>query len=222
MIDVRTGSNSVQVTLSSVQGERPASPWVSARQLKRKPNGKAERELRKARAALESGRFDEAIQHSSKALALDPTYPEALVALGVAQSRLGRFEEASEQFTKAAELDPAYESAHSNLAIAMLRLRRFGAAEEAARRSLKIVRPLPTMDYVLGVSLGAQNRNLDEAIEHLDQAAGSHPRAGVAAAQLLIEAGRRSDAAKRLGKYLRVCGDVQDRKDLESLLAQLK
>ena len=78
------------------------------------------------------------------------------------------------------------------------------------------------MDFALGLSLGAQRRNLDEAIEHLDRAAASHPRARLAAVKFLAEAGRRSDAAGRLEQYLRVSGDSADRKDLESLLARLK
>jgi len=106
--------------------------------------------------------------------------------------------------------------------LAMLHLKRYDAAEQAARQALKLARPLPDMHFALGVSLGAQKRNLDEAVEHLDRAAASHPRARLAAIGFLAEAGRRSDAASRLEQYLRLSGDSPDRKNLELLLAQLK
>lgn len=221
-VEVSTRVNTVQVLLPNDQAERPASPWVSVSQLKRKIDGKASREFQRALSAADRGKYDEAIQHSHKALEREPAYPEAVVMLGVAHARLGRYEEAAEQFNKAVELDPGFLLAQSNLAVSMLRLQRFGAAEEAARRSLAIARPLPLMEYVLGLSLAAQNRNLTEAIEHLDRASATYPRAAAAAVRLLIAAGRRDDAATRLEKYLRVSGDVEGHKDLESLLATLK
>ena len=221
-IDLRGSMNSVHVLLSNPETERPASPWVSVRQLQRKTNRKAERELRKAHAAAERGSFDEAIEHSREALARDPAYPQAWLELGSVYARMKQYEQAAGHFEKAAELDPDYVHAHRNLALAMLHLKRYDAAEEAARQALKRARPLPEMDFTLGVSLGVQRRNLDEAIEHLDRAAASHPRARLAAVQFLVDAGRRSDAATRLEEYLRVSGDGPDRKNLESLLAQLK
>ena len=221
-IDLRGSMNSVHVLLSNPETERPASQWVSVRQLQRKTDRKAEREVRKAHAAAERGSFDEAIEHSREALARDPAYPQAWLELGSVYARMKQYEQAAGHFEKAAELDPDYVPAHRNLALAMLYLKRYDAAEEAARQALKLARPLPEMHFALGVSLGAQRRNLDEAIEHLDRAAASHPRARLAAVQFLVEAGRRSDAASRLEQYLRVSGDSPDRKNLELLLAQLK
>jgi Tfp pilus assembly protein PilF len=214
--------SSVHVLISNPHAERPDSPWVSVRQLQRKTDKKAERELRKAHAAAERGKVDEAIQHSREALARDPDYPQAWLELGEVHARMNRYEEAAEHFSRAAELDPEYVQAHRNLALAMLHLKRYDAAEEAARRALKLARPLPEMHFALGVSLGAQRRNLNEAIEHLDRAAASHPRARLAAVRFLAEAGRRSDAARRLEQYLSLSGDSPDRKNLESLLARLK
>ena len=78
------------------------------------------------------------------------------------------------------------------------------------------------MHFALGVSLGAQGRNLDEAVHHLVRASQSFPRARLAAVRILAEAGRRSDAATRLEQYLRTSGDVGNRKELETLLTNLK
>jgi tetratricopeptide (TPR) repeat protein len=104
----------------------------------------------------------------------------------------------------------------------MLKLERYAAAEEPARRALKIASPLPQMHFALGVSLAGQGRNLEEAILHFDRAAKSFPRARLAAVRLLVHAGRRSDAAGRLEEYLRASGDIDNRKELETLLANLK
>ena len=222
LITVRGSFDSVHVVLSNPQTERLDSPWVSLRHLQRKVDKKAERELHKAYDAVERGSLEKAVQHSREAIARDPGYPEAWLQLGYAQARMERYEEAAEQFSKAAELDPEYVRAHYNLALAMLRLRRYDGAEQAARQALKLARPLPEMSFTLGVSLGAQRRNLDEAIEHLDRAAASDPRARLAAVRFLAEAGRLRDAATRLEQYLRVSGDTPDRRNLEMLLAQLK
>jgi hypothetical protein len=93
-ITVRGGGlESVHITLSTPEAQRPASPWVSVRQLQRKTDKKAERELRKAHAAAERGSFHEAIQHSREALARDPAYPQAWLELGYANARMKKYEE---------------------------------------------------------------------------------------------------------------------------------
>jgi hypothetical protein len=63
-IESGPGINSVHITLHQVQTERPAPPWVSVRQLKRKTDRKAENELQKAYAAADRSRFDEAVLHA--------------------------------------------------------------------------------------------------------------------------------------------------------------
>ena len=136
-IDLRGRVNSVHVLLANPQTERPASQWVSVRQLQRKTDKKAERELRKAHAAAERGGFTEAIEHARKALARDPEYPQAWLDLGYAYARLSQYEEAAVHFTRAAELDPEYMPAHRNLALAMLHLKRYDAVEEACPPGIK-------------------------------------------------------------------------------------
>jgi Flp pilus assembly protein TadD len=221
-VEVGAGFNSVHITLRQEQTEQPVSPWVSLRQLKRKTDRKAEDQLRKAYAAADRSKFDEAALHARKALERDPAYPEAFVMLGAACSRLQRNEEAAEHFSKAVELDPDSVLAHGNLAMTMLKLERYAAAEEPARRALKLASPLPQMHFALGVSLAGQGRNLDEAILHFDRASKSFPRARLAAVTLLVHTGRRSDAATRLEEYLRAPGDIDNRKELETLLTNLK
>jgi tetratricopeptide (TPR) repeat protein len=222
LTEVGPGANSVQVLMSGPQTPGSDSPVVSIRQLMRKSDAKAERDIRKAYAALERQRFDEAVGHSQRALSRDPENPQALVGLGEAYAGLKRYEEAADQFARAAKVDPDSLSAHSNLAIVMLRRQRWDAAEQAARRALNIAHPLPQMHYVLGLSLGLQRRNIEEAIENLDRAATAYPRARVAAVRVLMDAGRRTDAAGRLELYLRSSDGGEERKELESLLAQIR
>ena len=178
--------------------------------------------MRKAYAALERYRFDEAADYSQRALSRDPENTLAIVGLGVAYAGLEKYEEATDQFSRAAKIDPESVSAHSNLAIVMLRQQRWDLAEQEARRALTIAHPLPQMHYVLGLSLGAQGRNVEEALANLDRAAAAFPRARVASVRVLLDAGRATDAATRAEQYLRVSGNGDERKELESLLAQLQ
>jgi tetratricopeptide (TPR) repeat protein len=141
--------------------------------------------------------------------------------LGVAYAGMERHDEALKHFTKATELDPDSALAHSNLAITMLRLQRYQPAEQEARRALKLGGSLPQMEFALGVSLGAQGKQLDEAVQHLDRAGSDIPRAKIAAVKLLAAAGRRDDALHRIEQYLRNSGNTQERNDLESLRSSL-
>ena len=95
-------------------------------------------------------RFDEAVEHSQRALSRDPENPQAVVGLGVAYAGLQRFDEAADQFSRATKLDPDSVSAHSNLAMIMLRRQRWNGAEKAARHALAIVDSLPKMTMCSG------------------------------------------------------------------------
>jgi Flp pilus assembly protein TadD len=61
------------------------------------------------------GRLEEAIDHFSTAVQLDPDYIQAYNNLGIILANQGRFEEAIEQFSAALKVNPGYKSARLNL-----------------------------------------------------------------------------------------------------------
>jgi tetratricopeptide (TPR) repeat protein len=81
-------------------------------------------------AALRQLRYDDAVQHLSKAVELDPTEATLRFQLGIALSSLGRSDAARVQFEKAAELDPLHAGAQYQLATIA---RKAGDQEAAAR-----------------------------------------------------------------------------------------
>ena len=79
------------------------------------------------------GRPSEAVPHFQRAVELDGTFPEALVALGKEYARLERFEEAILVLERALELHPASEPAHYSLMLAYRNAGRRSDAERAQR-----------------------------------------------------------------------------------------
>ncbi|MDR3449642.1 MAG: tetratricopeptide repeat protein [Alphaproteobacteria bacterium] len=128
-----------------------------------------------------SGRVPEAIARYEHALQLRPDYLEAMVNLGMAQSRAGRgdkskpwLHKAVEWFRKALEKDPANTVALNNLGNA---LRELGRAEEAVGSYREALRVRP--DYIeAAVNLATSLRDLgrlDEAIESCEAALRARP-----------------------------------------------
>jgi len=66
-------------------------------------------------ALQRQGRVDEAIDHFSTAVLLDPDYTRAYNNLGIILANQGRYEEAIEQFSAALKVNPEFKSARLNL-----------------------------------------------------------------------------------------------------------
>lgn len=221
-ISLHSGLNSLRVAPPAERAERPVSGVISVQQLMRKVDPKVLKEMRKAQAAAEKQNFDKARSHLANALRRDPSFAGAYFELGVICAIQNRYDLAADEFKKATRLDPDFASAHSNLAISLVRTEKFGEAEAAARQALKLRHDLRDMEYVLGYSLSAQGRNPEEALEHLQRAAFAYPRARLIAARLLVEGGRRDDAANELKRYLKSSDENDRRNEIEEWLAQLQ
>ncbi|MEE8532402.1 MAG: tetratricopeptide repeat protein, partial [Alphaproteobacteria bacterium] len=77
------------------------------------------------------GRYDDAIAHYEKALAIRPDYAAARIDLGVALQEQGRLSAAIEQYERALTLESNYAEAYRNLGIAYLELGRHEKARAA-------------------------------------------------------------------------------------------
>jgi len=110
-----------------------------------------------------------AVRDLQKALQLNPTNVDALVALGGSLIRQGKTEQSKRYLTRAIELEPGNQHAHERLGNVLAEEGRFEEAASCFREALRIDPGLAPAHFRLGVllmDLGA----LDEARLHLAQA----------------------------------------------------
>lgn len=114
-------------------------------------------------AALQSERFDLAIDLIGKALAVKPDFPEALSNLGNALAGRSRLDDAAASYRKALDLRPHYPEAHVNLGNVLLQQRRLDEAATSYRKALALQPNNLDVLLNLGNILGDLGRP-DEAI----------------------------------------------------------
>lgn len=125
-------------------------------------------------AFIQQGNPEPAEKHLTRALDINPNYPEALNDLGMILVDKGMYQEALLRFSQALTLNPNYAGAHHNLALALTRLDRFPEAIEHYKIAISLDPMLPTALNNLGVALAQQGR-LEEAKPHFLQALAIQP-----------------------------------------------
>jgi tetratricopeptide (TPR) repeat protein len=90
----------------------------------------------------------------------------------------------------AVKLDPEAPLAHCNLAGALGVAGNLTEGEEVARRAVALDPSMSRPRYLLALSLYAQRKNADEALQHLSRIVTDYPRANKLAAAVLWQAGR--------------------------------
>ncbi len=196
---------------------------VSYQQLQHKVPKQAFKEYKKGRAASSKGDNETALDHFQNAIQIDPEFTNAHNDLGVVLANLGNIGEAAEQFKKAVDLARDHNVAVGNLSLAFYVLERYQEVIPLARRALKINPGLPYVRYVLGVSLVIEHGDRKEALENLERVAPQFPEARVMASNVLVQIGRRGEAARQLEEYLRSApkGNTA-RGEIEARIAQLR
>ena len=129
--------------------------------------------IQEARAALQQGRFDDAIAaFIARELARDGSNAETWLELGGALKRAGRGGEAEALYRNLLAQAPHYTPARLTLGALLIDQQRYQEAESVSREGLRYPAP-PQLAGVLhnnlGLSLRALHR-LPEAIEHLEKA----------------------------------------------------
>jgi Flp pilus assembly protein TadD len=170
--------------------------------------------------AVEKGDFGAAFAHLRRAVELYPDYVEAWNNLGVRYMHAGDINAAVEAFQTAVKVDADAALVQANLGIALVRLKRFDEAERAARHALQVDPSLVQATYVVGITAAVRGECRPETIQDLQTAAQRFPRAHLAAAQMLVCAGRREAAADEIRSWLRVA-KADERPVAESFLRQL-
>lgn len=120
------------------------------------------------------GRFDDAIHHERRAVALDSTAAMFHANLGQALYESGSFNEAAAAFAEAARLDAQLVEAQRGLALSLFELKRDAQAIEHYQIALRLEPEHGQTHYNYGLALQRANR-LDDAIKHFREAARWRP-----------------------------------------------
>ena len=107
-------------------------------------------------ALQERQRYDEAIGHHQRAIALAPDYAAAYNNLGAALRGAGRIDEAVVQYRQALALKPDFPSASYNLANALLAQGQAGASAEQFQKTLAISPASVEAQNNLGIALAGK------------------------------------------------------------------
>ena len=113
-------------------------------------------------ALIQQGNPVPAEKHLTRALEINPNYPEALNDLGMILSDKGMYQEAVTRFSQALSLNPKYAEAHNNLALTLTRMNRFPEAIEHYQVAISLDPLSPKALNNLGAALAQQGR-LEEA-----------------------------------------------------------
>jgi tetratricopeptide (TPR) repeat protein len=150
---------------------------VSAHALAHKPPKAARRELDRGLQSWHKGRNDEALEHLTDAVRLDPGFVEAHIGLGAFYDDINQPALALDHFNRALLLDPQSLWATVAKAAVLLTLNRPAEAEQVARRALQLSPGLIQAHYLVGAALVVQEKITPEAAEHLRIAAPQLPQA---------------------------------------------
>ena len=151
-------------------------------------------------ALQERKRYDEAIAHHERAIAIQPGYAPAYNNLGAALKAAGRTSEAVDRYKQALELKPDFASASYNLANALLEQGQAGASAAGFREALKSAPNSVEAHNNLGAALAAKGdaagaiAEFRAAVAIDDRSAKAHRNLG----NLLIDIGARSEGLRHL------------------------
>lgn len=212
----------LRLSLNEKRPTRPPSGIVSLRGLQHQPLKAARKEYDRAQRAFTHHDLESAALHLRNATRIDPQFLEAYNNLGARLLELHRHAEAAEALEHAVALDPAESRPMVNLAIVQLHLGKFTDAERTARAASKLQRDTHHAEYVLGLSLLAQKKNLPESLSLLERACDELPHALVAAGQILMFQGRMKEAEDHFVRYLATNPTGQPRQLAETWLASVR
>lgn len=114
-------------------------------------------------------RVQEAIEHSERAVAIAPDYPEAINGLGVGLARQGRLADAIEEYRRALAIKPEYDDAETNWGVTLVQQNDVAGAIAHYLRALAINPDNSNAHVNWGNALVRLNR-IDEAIGHYEAA----------------------------------------------------
>lgn len=128
----------IVVNVRGYNVQRPVSGTVSVRDLARFKNRKLVQELVASNEAAAKRDYAESAKRLERVVAIDDTYAQAYVNLGVRYMQTGRVRAARGVLLRAIELEPTLVMAYTNLALADLNLFDSEAAVQAGLGALRL------------------------------------------------------------------------------------
>lgn len=183
-----------------------------------------------AEAFFKKGKMDEAIEHSQKALQIDPNQAVAHSALGLALlQKKGRLDEALAHLQKALEITPGA-AAHSNLGVALMQMGRVDEALAHYSAAIEIdpnaVDAQSNMAWALATWPEARIRDGKKAVELAERVdsltQGQNVRVSITLAAAYAEAGRFADAVKTAQRALQLALAQGNTARVNSIRAQIE
>ena len=152
----------------------------------------AQWEYNLANALLREGKLNEAVEHYTQAIALNPAYLKAHVNLSHTLMRLGRNDEGIEHLHTALKIDPTFPQACYNLGIQLYRRGESAQARELFERGMQGDKDMARRHYYRGVMLTYEGQP-DEAVAEYRAALEINPNHKDARRDLEAELARRGD-----------------------------
>jgi len=173
-------------------------------------------------ALQEARRYDEAVTHHQRAIALMPGYAPAHNNLGASLRAAGRLDEAVVAYRKALELKPGFASASYNLANALLEKGQAGPSVDQYRRALQSTNTVEAHNN-LGIALAANGdpagalSEFRAALALDDRSVQAHRNLG----NMLLDMGSRAEGVAHLERAVALAPTEADATyDIGTLLLQ--
>jgi Ca-activated chloride channel family protein len=115
------------------------APSDSVSVLDLKAPGAARREYDKGLQFVAQNKFDSAVEHLTKAIAIYPSFVAAHNALGLAYMHLGQNDQAHKEFTQALSLDDHLPYTYLNLGRSELALKNYPAAQKSIQKAASLL-----------------------------------------------------------------------------------
>jgi protein O-mannosyl-transferase len=144
----------------------------------------------------DADRIDEAISHAQEALRLNPNYPEAHNALGLALFKRNEPDAAMQQYQQALSFQPNFAEAYCNMGAVLAKQGQTAQAIENLRHAIDLKPDLFQAHWYLARALASTDQ-LPESLDHLQIAAQLHPgfvEAEMNMARILNTMGRSQDS----------------------------
>ena len=174
-------------------------------------------------ALVEQGRYDEAIAHHERSIALRPDYAPGYNNLGAALRAAGRLDEAVARYRQALEIKPDFASASYNLANALLEQGNSADSAATFRRAIEQNPNSVEAHNNLGIALAGKGdaagaiASFRNALAVDDRSVHAHRNLG----NMLIDAGQRAEGMAHLERAVALApGEPEALYDIGTVLLQ--
>ena len=222
-VSVQAGDAMVSLRLPGVQPPQSGDRYsVSVAQMK--VPDKARKALKKAQAAMDKERFDEASKYVAEALELHPEYSEALTVRGILNLDANKLQEALADFRKALEFDNNYATAYLALGATYNALSQFDEALRVLDRGLGLS-PTSWQGYFEMGKAFLGKANYEASIRQLNKAEDLQPKYSLihlVKAHALLGMKNYSEAMGELEFYLEHNPQGKDSADARQTLERVR